>query len=183
MTGHHSANVAAPTRQLGVRIRLATSQAERDDARALRRAVFCDEQGLFDGDDSDGADVLALPIAAILSAPGAPDQLVGTVRIHRDDAGAWWGSRLAVAPAARGRTAVGSGLIRMAVGTAHALGCRAFYAHVQHQNVAMFERLHWHSLAELTLHGRVHQLMQADLAHYPPITDSAAGFLCTREGA
>jgi putative N-acetyltransferase (TIGR04045 family) len=141
------------------------------------------EQGLFDGDDGDAIDLVALPIAAIQSAPSLPDQVIGTVRIHMAEPGLWWGSRLAVQRSARGKAAVGSGLIKLAVGTAHALACHTFLAHVQSQNVALFQKLHWRSLSQLTLHGREHHLMQADLTHYPPIVDGDTGFLCMREEA
>ncbi|MGV7209699.1 MSMEG_0567/Sll0786 family nitrogen starvation N-acetyltransferase [Oxalobacteraceae bacterium A2-2] len=164
---------------LTVRIKLAISQSERAATRQLRRAVFCQEQGLFDGDDSDDIDALALPIAAVASLPGQADEVVGTVRIHKAEGRSWWGSRLAVARPVRRQAHVGSGLIRLAVGTAHALGCEIFLAHVQQQNVAMFEQLHWRSLGALELHGRVHHLMRADLAYYPPILDGEVGFLST----
>lgn len=169
-----------PTLTRTVRIKLATTSAERDATRRLRRAVFCDEQGIFDGDDLDDIDALALPIAAVLSVPGMPDEVVGTVRIHETDPGIWYGSRLAVARQARRIGSVGSGLIKLAVSTAHAHGCRIFLAQVQSQNVPLFERLHWKSLAEIDVHGRPHQLMQADLAHYPPIFDGDTGFVVTR---
>jgi putative N-acetyltransferase (TIGR04045 family) len=172
---------AAALQQSTIRIRLATSKTERAATQRLRRAVFCGEQGLFDRDDNDATDAIALPIAALLSMPGLPDQVIGTVRIHEAGRGTWWGSRLAVAREARRQASVGSGLIRLAVGTAHALGCHTFLAHVQSQNVPMFERLHWSSLFECELHGRGHHLMQADLAHYPPIVDGDIGFLCARE--
>lgn len=163
-----------------VRIKLATTLAERAATRQLRRAVFCDEQGIFDGDDTDAIDQLALPIAAIISVPGLPDEVIGTVRIHETEPGLWYGSRLAVARQARRIGSVGSGLIKLAVGTAHAHGCKTFLAQVQSQNVPLFRRLHWDSLAELDVHGRPHHLMQADLAHYPPIHDGDIGFIVTR---
>jgi putative N-acetyltransferase (TIGR04045 family) len=163
-----------------VRIKLATTSAEREATRQLRRAVFCDEQGIFDGDDTDAIDKLALPIAAIISLPGLPDEVVGTVRIHETESGVWYGSRLAVARQARRIGSVGSGLIKLAVGTAHAHGCKTFLAQVQSQNVPLFRRLHWDILAELDVHGRPHHLMQADLAHYPPIHDGDTGFIVTR---
>lgn len=169
-----------PTLTRTVRIRLATTSAERDATRRLRRAVFCDEQGIFDGDDRDDIDTLALPIAAVLSVPGMPDEVVGTVRIHETDPGTWYGSRLAVARQARRIGSVGGGLIKLAVSTAHAHGCQTFLAQVQSQNVPLFERLHWKSLAEIDVHGRPHRLMQADLAHYPPIFDGDTGFALTR---
>jgi putative N-acetyltransferase (TIGR04045 family) len=173
---------AMPVReQLTVRIKLATTQAERDATRLLRRIVFCEEQGLFSGDDSDDIDAVALPLAAIAGPLDQPGEVVGTVRIHQAGDGIWWGSRLAVARAARRQAAVGSGLIKLAVGAAKALGCRTFLAHVQRQNVPMFEQLHWHTLQELDAHGRPHCLMRADLSFYPPIHDGEVGFLCSRE--
>lgn len=183
MTTLLQAQPAAALQARAVRIKLATSSAERAATQRLRRAVFCDEQGLFDGDDSDATDFTALPIAAVLSMPGLADRVIGTVRIHEQESGIWWGSRLAVAREARRQASVGSGLIRLAVGTAHALGCHTFLAHVQSQNVPMFEHLNWHSLFACDLHGRPHHLMQADLSHYPRIADGDIGFLCTREQA
>jgi hypothetical protein len=52
-----------------------------------------------------------------------------------------------------------------------------FLAHVQQQNQALFEKLHWTPLREETLHDRPHVLMQADLAHYPPCHDPLTGFV------
>jgi putative N-acetyltransferase (TIGR04045 family) len=148
----------------------------------LRRAVFCGEQGIFDGDDLDATDASAMPIAAVLSKPGMLDEVVGTVRIHEAEPGVWYGSRLAVARHARRIGSVGSGLIRLAVSSANARGCHTFLAHVQAQNVSLFKRLHWHSLSTLDIHGRLHHLMQADLEHYPPIYDGMTGFVL-KDGA
>jgi putative N-acetyltransferase (TIGR04045 family) len=69
----------------------------------------------------------------------------------------------------RGVGGLGAALIRLAVGTAHARGCTVFRAHVQAANVVLFRRLHWRSLDSVVLHGHPHDLMEADLAHYPPI--------------
>lgn len=170
-------NLLAPE-QLKIRVKLATSRAERDGAQQLRHAVFCQEQGLFDGDDRDAIDTTAFTLVAL-----AGDEVVGTVRIHHAGGHIWWGSRLAVARPARRQAAVGTGLIRLAVGSAQALGCRTFLAHVQQQNVAMFEQLHWRQLSSLQMHGRQHSLMRADLSFYPPISNAEVGFLCAREGA
>ncbi|MDB5774143.1 MAG: histone acetyltransferase [Herbaspirillum sp.] len=174
-----SAIAAAAAITRTVHIRLAAVGSELEASHRLRRAVFCDEQGIFDTDDIDDIDRLAWPIAAVLGAPGASDEVIGTVRIHQSQPGVWYGSRLAVARQARRVGSVGSGLIRLAVGTAHAHGCETFLAHVQSQNVPMFERLHWTSLSTMVVHGRPHHLMQADLAHYPPIHDGVVGFLLT----
>jgi putative N-acetyltransferase (TIGR04045 family) len=178
-------NVACETSAVvpTVCVKIATSERERDEARRLRRAVFCDEQRIFDRDDFDSRDAMAMPLVAVSSVPGLPGEIVGTVRIHEEQPGVWYGSRLAVAAHARNTGSIGSGLIRLAVGIAHAHGCRTFLAHVQSQNVPLFERLHWHSLSELELHGRPHHLMQADLAHYPPIPDGDTGFVLERRRA
>lgn len=165
-----------------VRIKLATTQQEVEATRAIRRAVFCSEQGIFEHDDTDAIDAIALPIAALLQSPQG-DEVVGTVRIHQTEAGEWYGSRLAVARHARRIGSVGSGLIKLAVSTANAHGCHTFLAQVQAQNVPLFERLHWTSLQQMDIHGRPHHLMQADLAHYPPIHDGDVGFVLGRNAA
>ena len=45
-------------------------------------------------------------------------------------------------------SALGTSLIRLAVSSAHARGCKRFYAHVQAQNAPLFQRLHWDTLDE-----------------------------------
>lgn len=156
----------------------AASGWEHQQALALRRAVFCIEQGIFVGDDLDAIDPEAQTIVAVSCVGGAPDAVVGTVRIHQAEPGLWWGSRLAVHPAFRQHGRIGATLIRLAVGSAHARGCRIFLAHVQSQNQAMFEKLGWQALkANETLHGRPHSLMQADLAAYPACLDPYNGYV------
>jgi putative N-acetyltransferase (TIGR04045 family) len=159
------------------RVKFATEAWERRESAALRRQVFCEEQGIFVGDDRDDIDTIAIPLVVISSLGVAPHDVVGTVRIHEAELGVWWGSRLAVAPGYRRIGALGSSLIRLAVCSAHARGCRRFYAHVQSQNALLFRRLHWRTIEETDLRGRPHHFMQADLAYYPPITDPEAGFL------
>jgi hypothetical protein len=39
---------------------------------------------------------------------------------------------------------------------------------VQQQNIKLFQHLHWTLLETVSVHGRPHGLMQADLAYYPP---------------
>jgi putative N-acetyltransferase (TIGR04045 family) len=159
------------------RVKFATETWERREAAALRRRVFCDEQRIFAGDDRDAVDDIAIPLVAISSFGVAPHEVVGTVRIHEPESGSWWGSRLAVLPEYRRLGAVGGSLIRLAVSSAHARGCKRFYAHVQSQNALMFQRLHWTSLGEMEFHGRPHHLMEADISHYPPIANAEIGFL------
>ena len=149
------------------RVMLAQAAWTRAEYFALRRAVFCVEQGIFPHDDRDAVDEAATAIVAATCVLGSPDAVVGTVRIHQAGPGLWWGSRLAVLPKYRRIGAIGTGLIRLAVSTAHARGCTRFLAHVQVPNVAMFESLHWQVLERSDLHGRPHALMQADLDAYP----------------
>jgi putative N-acetyltransferase (TIGR04045 family) len=152
---------------------------ERRDAYALRRAVFCHEQGIFVGDDRDAVDAHCTLLVAVDCYAGEPDQVVGTVRIVEAEPRVWWGSRLAVHPSFRRAKHIGAALIRLAVSTAHARGCDAFFAHVQSQNAPLFERLHWRTLGHLLLHGRPHHHMQADLAFYPPPPSGRDGFVLT----
>src|SRR5882724_6912706 len=159
------------------RIKWAATSWEREQALALRRAVFCAEQGIFLGDDRDAIDDHAQLIVALSCVGGAPDAVVGTVRIHEESPGRWSGSRLAVHVAFRHHGRIGATLIRLAVSSAHARGCQEFLAHVQSQNTPMFERLQWRSLQRETLHGRPHDLMQADLACYAPCDTPDAGFV------
>lgn len=158
------------------RIKHVTEAWERRACADLRRAVFCDEQGIFEHDDADELDARALPIAAIACLIGQPEDIVGTVRICETDLGTWWGSRLAVHRDYRRSVWLGSELIQHAVRTAHARGAKRFFAQVQVQNVKLFERLHWNVLGAVIVQDRPHVLMQADLAHYPPQHRDDIGF-------
>jgi putative N-acetyltransferase (TIGR04045 family) len=159
------------------RIKFATDDWERREAAALRRRVFCEEQGIFSRDDRDAIDEVAIPIVAISSFCVVPHEVVGTVRIHEAEPGVWWGSRLAVAADYRRIGALGTALIRLAVASAHTRGCRRFLAHVQSQNAPLFRRLHWHTIETRDIHGRPHHFMEANLVHYPPIADPETGFV------
>jgi putative N-acetyltransferase (TIGR04045 family) len=149
-------------------------------ARALRHDVFCREQRIFDADDTDEVDAgnpTAQSLVALSCWGGQPDEVVGTVRIHEAAPGLWWGSRLAVGKRWRRHAHLGTTLIRLAVCSAHALGCREFLAHVQAQNVELFQRLHWTVLDEMAIHDRMHALMRVDLAHYPPCERPYEGYV------
>lgn len=159
-------------------IKWATLPWEVAAARALRRRVFCEEQGLFHDTDEDDRDPLAQALVALAGYGGWPDQLVGTVRIHPGARpGQWWGSRLAVAPEYRREASLGPALIRLAVGSARGLGCTRFDACVQAQNENLFQRLHWRTCGHTAIHGLPHVLMRADLAHYPACSDPRGGFV------
>ena len=158
------------------RLKAATEDWERVGAAALRARVFCAEQRVFEGHDRDAIDDEAIHLVALSTMAVLADEVVGTVRIHQGEPGVWTGSRLAVDRRYRRVGALGTSLIRLAVGTANALGCVRFTAHVQACNELMFRRLHWGKLAEVELHGLPHVLMQADLAAYPPLDDALEGF-------
>lgn len=137
----------------------------------LRRSIFCQEQGLFTGDDADDIDQFAYPIIAFEDNVIAGKRVVGVVRIYETDARLWYGGRLGVHPAYRRVGRIGKGLIQKAVTTANAWGCDRFLATVQLQNVRFFRRQHWHSLEEISICDRPHHLMEADLNFYPPCTE------------
>jgi len=160
-------------------VKLVTERWEQREAARLRRAVFCAEQGLFDRDDRDDIDRQATTIVAVSCVFGMPEQVVGTVRIHESEPCHWQGSRLAVLGEYRRVAMLGSELIQLAVGTAHARGAVRFTAQVQAQNVPLFRRLHWTSLERIMLRGKPHHRMEADLAHYPPCTTGERGFVTT----
>jgi putative N-acetyltransferase (TIGR04045 family) len=133
----------------------------------LRREIFAVEQGLFAGSDRDLCDEHARPIVAQGEIAGMPDHVVGVVRIYQEGKDTWFGGRLGVARAYRRIGAVGTALITEAVSTAHGLGCKRFLATVQEANARYFEHHHFHRLEALSLLGRPHFLMQADLGRYP----------------
>jgi putative N-acetyltransferase (TIGR04045 family) len=165
------------------RVKFAASRWEREGAYHLRRAVFCDEQRLFDGDDRDATDDYAITIVAMSMVGVAADRIVGAVRIHEEAPGVWYGSRLAVDRDFRRVGSIGATLIRLAVSSAHAMGCRSFLAHVQEQNGRLFQQMHWETLRRVELYGRPHLKMQADLAHYPPCHAPEVGFVALRKAA
>ncbi|NOV20280.1 GNAT family N-acetyltransferase [Ensifer adhaerens] len=170
-----------------LQIKWATDHWENLAAFALRRRVFCDEQQLFVTDDRDDVDENAISLVAVTLNGGVPNEVVGTVRINEDNSerGTWWGSRLAVEQRYRrvGGIGIGTGLIRLAVSSAHACGCTRFLANVQKQNLLLFKRLHWRSLGDFEWHGVLHYRMEADLDFYPPCAAPKVGFFSSLKGA
>lgn len=160
----------------GYYIRAASTPFEARGAADLRHRVFVDEQKIFRDHDRDEIDLIATHLVALSTYAHEADQIVGTVRIHEEAPGLWWGSRLAVDSDFRAIGRLGAELIRLAVSTANARGCTRFLAHVQKQNVPLFRRLRWSVLDEIDLHGVPHARMQADLAAYPPCADPVAGW-------
>ncbi|MEM1128981.1 MAG: MSMEG_0567/Sll0786 family nitrogen starvation N-acetyltransferase [Pseudomonadota bacterium] len=160
----------------GYYIRAASTPWEAAGAAELRRRVFVEEQGIFDDHDRDDIDMIATHLVAVSTYAHEADQVVGTVRIHEERPGLWWGSRLAVDSEFRHVGRLGAELIRLAVRTANGRGCDTFLAHVQAQNVVLFRRLRWRVTGEHDIRGVAHARMQADLDHYPPVADPVAGW-------
>lgn len=140
----------------------------------LRREIFAREQGLFAGSDCDEHDAGAIPIVALGRVLGMANEVVGVVRIYPAGGGTWYGGRLGVAHDYRRIGAVGGALIHTAVSTAHALGCSRFLATVQQRNVRYFEHYAFHVESEVSVCGRPHALMRADLESYPPCPTALA---------
>jgi putative N-acetyltransferase (TIGR04045 family) len=156
----------------GFSCRLARSARERAEYFALRRSIFCVEQGLFEGHDRDDCDDRAHPIVCLHGAGADAARVVGVVRIWEEAPGDWWGGRLGVDAQFRTVGAVGRRLVQTAVGTARAWGARRFRATVQRANVAFFRRLRWRTLEELDVLGHPHHLMEADLGWYLPTAET-----------
>jgi putative N-acetyltransferase (TIGR04045 family) len=161
--------------------------------RALRRAVFVDEQGLFadrpGGDHDDHDDD---PRALVLLAHDGDGELLGGVRLAPADAdpatrdlGWWCGSRLVVAPAARRRAGVrvGAALIRAACARAEAQGVLRFEADVQPANEALFLRLGWLRVRDTTAAGRPHVRMRWPVGRVQALVDATKAPLGDLVGA
>ncbi|MCD2187131.1 MSMEG_0567/sll0787 family protein [Actinomycetospora soli] len=157
--------------------------------RALRRAVFVDEQRVFAHDDLD--DVDTDPRALVLVARDPDGTVLGGVRLGparpgEPDLGWWTGSRLAVAPSGRRRAGIriGATLVRAAVARAETAGVLRFEAEVQAPNTALFTRLGWDTVApSRTVGGVAHVRMRHPMdrirrlvaATKAPLADLVAG--------
>ncbi|SNQ45490.1 conserved hypothetical protein [Frankia canadensis] len=137
------------------------------DYQRLRREVFVAEQELFAGSDRDDADDDERTV--VLLARDADGALLGGVRLHcvtEADLGWWQGSRLAVTRAARGRTGIGTALVRAACAYAEQAGVLRFEATVQAGAEPMFTRLGWRPAGPRTVAGVPHRLMRWPLERF-----------------
>jgi predicted GNAT family N-acyltransferase len=176
--------------QLGLHVacRAAREPEELSLHHEIRRRVFVEEQGLFDGSDRDdhdgdpatvhilglcgdvaGGAVRCYPLTERLTdglTDGLADTPNGAVAVDGVDTGPglWKGDRLAVLPSFR-HNGLGAPLVRFAVRTAAEAGGRKMVAHIQPSNVAFFEHLGWYTVGEpVSYVGRPHQAMAIDLA-------------------
>jgi len=145
-------------------LKVAETESELAAYHALRREVFVGEQGLFEGDDLDEKDARAIPIIATVDG-----RVVGVVRCYRRVKGVWYGGRLAVARDHR-TGFLGARLVRRAVAEMEARpDVERFYATVQIQNVAFFERLGWTCRGRsFVLEGVEHRFMEYPLRRNHP---------------
>jgi putative N-acetyltransferase (TIGR04045 family) len=156
-----TARVGAPPLAPAVACRAVRDDAERELHLEIRRRVFVEEQGLFEGTDRDAHDDDPATIH-VLGLCG--EVAAGAVRLYRlEEPGVWKGDRLAVLPPFRSR-GLGAPLVRYAVRTAAEAGGRVMVAHIQPGNVTFFEHLGWERVGELvSFVGRPHQMMAIDL--------------------
>ena len=130
---------------------------ERAACFSIRKQVFVDEQKLFYDSDHDVHDNNAIHIAAIING-----NIVGTVRIYREENDVWVGGRSAVEKRYRGKA--GKFLVLKAVEIVKKSNAKVFKAIIQSNNVPFFKNLKWEPKGEMFLHhGQMHQLMQAKL--------------------
>ncbi|RKN05848.1 GNAT family N-acetyltransferase [Streptomyces radicis] len=154
-------------REPAFHIEQAEGAAESAAHRRLRRDAFVREQGLFEGHDLDERD--ADPRTVVLIARDrASGAVVGGVRLGPvgggPDIGWWAGSRLVVAPGARGALGVGAALVRAACARAEAEGALRFDATVQVAAEPLFRRLGWRRVREAAVAGVPHVLMRWPIA-------------------
>lgn len=143
-----------------VELRVARTEAEFEEYMELRREVFVQEQGIFEGSDRDSHDDEAIPIVAMVKG-----RLAGVVRCYplRDDI--WYGGRLAVRKEFRTSANIGAMLVRKAVSVMEERkDVRRFFALVQFQNVRFFQRIGWVKRGKVfVMQGCRHQLMEKPL--------------------
>lgn len=149
-------------RRLRVECRPALAAEELETHYRIRHEVFVEEQQLFAGSDRDAYDADPDVVHVLAFLNGEP---VGTVRLFPLDRAdrLWQGDRLAVLRPARIH-GLGRPLVRFAVRTAGERDGREMVAHIQLQNVALFERLGWHKHGDVEVYvGVQHQPMAIDL--------------------
>ena len=173
--------VAFAAVQLGLHVacRPARDAEELSLHHEIRRRVFVEEQGVFDGSDGDDHDndpatvrILGLCGAVaggavrcypLRHAPSGGEGL-DPGQLGQLGPGLWKGDRLAVLPSFR-HNGLGGPLVRFAVRTAAEAGGRTMVAHIQPSNVGFFKRLGWYPVGEpVSFVGRPHQAMAIDLA-------------------
>jgi len=106
--------------------------ARLEEAFAVRRSVFIDEQSVTAAEEFDGLDAAALHVAAF-----AGTRMIGTGRLLEEDGRGRIG-RMAVLRACRGR-GVGRALLERLLEAAAARGLAEVYLHAQTQALPFYE--------------------------------------------
>lgn len=109
---------------MSLETRAARDVAEREAAIALRRRVFCEEQGVSPADELDGRDGAAIHLVAVEGG-----SVIGTCRLLLRGTTCQL-SRMAVDPDARGR-GVGRALLSVAETEARVAGAHQIALHAQ----------------------------------------------------
>ena len=134
--------------------------AELDAAIALRRRVFCGEQGVSEAEELDGRDAEADHLVAL----GEDGTVVGTCRLLAEDAATLRLGRMAVAPEARGR-GVAQELLHAAHAHARERGMRRMTLHAQLTARSVYARAGYAEHGEHFLDAGIeHVTMERDLA-------------------
>ncbi|WP_370544365.1 MSMEG_0567/sll0787 family protein [Frondihabitans sp. VKM Ac-2883] len=155
-------------------------RAEGSDVAAYRRIrhdAFVAEQAIFSGTDRDDLDDDPRTIV-LVARVGA--EVIGGVRIAPAtaiDIGWWTGSRLVVAPGARGAAGIGSALVRAACALAEQLGVIRFDATVQERSSILFRRIGWETTGTTVIGGVDHRRMRWPIGRYQWLVDATKSHL------
>ncbi len=131
-----------------VTCRPVSSEAELLEVYAIRRAVFVEEQKIFDETDRDSFDEIAETLVA-----EKDEEIVGAVRLHKESETVWRGSRLAVLNSSRG--CVGAALVLEAIDFTARHGADLLVADIQEQCLGLFLKLGWEVVGPGPLIGGV----------------------------
>lgn len=145
--------------------------------RRLRHDAFVAEQAIFSGTDRDDLDDDPRTIV-LVARVGA--EVIGGVRIAPAtaiDIGWWTGSRLVVAPGARGAAGIGSALVRAACALAEQLGVIRFDATVQERSSILFRRIGWETTGTAVIGGVEHRRMRWPIGRYQRLVDATKSHL------
>ena len=141
-------------------VRPARDQAEVDAALALRRDVFCGEQGVSLDDELDGRDAEALHLVVVDEG-----RVVGTCRLLLDQGTAKLG-RMAVAPSHRGRGLAGALLAEADVQAGRRAATRIALA-AQLTARALYERAGYVPYGDVFLDAGIDHVMMDKALEYP----------------
>ncbi|WP_435093957.1 MSMEG_0567/sll0787 family protein [Clavibacter michiganensis] len=148
-----------------------------DAYRRLRHDAFVEEQGIFAGTDLDALDEDPRTVVLVARAEG---RVVGGVRlapVGAPDIGWWTGSRLVVAPGARGIRGVGSALVQAAAVHAEQAGVLRFDATVQARSAVLFRRLGWIPTGTAVVGGVDHVTMRWPIGRIQRLVDQTKAHL------